>query len=211
MIAVCLLTADRPGYTKETLRSFREHNRDLLNADFPEPAILLHADDGSADGRNAAIAAAAGFTTCYASRERAGQGPALEHMWTRAAELGCDRILHLENDWEFVAPAPLDVVGPCVRLYGARKERSGPRAAAGTRNLVTGEQVAWKRVLTGWERGETHWGGPPSITDTDLLLEAVQGAKRIKDISMALSVDTYRPFENIVWHIGLEPTPEHLG
>lgn len=206
MIAVCLLTADRPQYTRATLESFAAHH-----PGYRTRFVLLHADDGSQAADNLALAALFGFSTVYASALRAGSGPALRRMWRRAWELRAWRILHLENDWEFERAVPEERAAPCVRLYGSTKARGGERAPSGTRNLVTGEMVTWRGNGPGWELGVTHWGGPPSITDAAPLLGAVQSADRIKDISARLQFPTLRPLDNIVWHIGEEPTPGALG
>lgn len=207
MIAVCLLTADRWAYTARTLQTFTRFNagRDFLK---------LHADDGSATRHNLEIAQAYGFRTVWKPPGRRGQGEALTRMWWQAASMGADQILHLENDWEWVAPVPADEFcanAPCVRLYGATKARDEAmlaRALTGTRDLATGLEVAWEPAAEGWERAMgIHWGGPPSVTDADALLAAVVGAPRIKDVSNRLSLPTLRPLANLVWHIGEEPTP----
>lgn len=197
MIAVCLLTSGRAYYTETTLRTFSQHNHG-------QNFTLLHADDGSADDRNMELAEEHGFETVYRSSSREGGVPALRHMWNEAARQGCDRILHLENDFEWVAPIPM-IDWPCVRLYGAMKGRGALHSLACTRNLVTNEPVEWKPHEQGWERAPIHFGGPPSIIGTDMLLKAVASAKVLKDIGL-FTVDTLRPVENIVWHIGAVTT-----
>lgn len=201
-LAVCLLTADRPEYTKETLASFARFNAGGEH-------VRLHADDGSRGGANQALANAYGFQTVYRSSHRLGQGAALLPMWELAVDMGCEAILHLENDWRWIGPIPTDVGAPCVRLYGAQKvEAGGPRSPTGTKDLATGRTVAWKPLGEGWEAGVIHWGGPPSITVAGPLLAAAKGCARIKDISNRLSLLTARPLANLVWHIGEEPTPD---
>lgn len=159
-IAVCLLTADRHKLTWATVESFLKHNP-TAHQDF----LLLHADDGSSD-RDALFdfLRARNFMTVARHDTRAGQMPLLQTMWGHAAALGANRVLHLENDQEWVAPVPQDVVAPCVRLYGEMKARSGPRAPAGEHLMGTKDKITWERFGTRWERArEAHWGhSPPS-------------------------------------------------
>ena len=203
-LAVCLLTCDRPNYTKTTLESFSLYNPDIRH----QPRTLYHADDGSTALDNYVLASKYAFTTVWGAKKRTGQGAALNAMWARAAEEGATHILHLENDWQWTAPIPAPPEeAVCLRLYGAQKARGGPRAATGTRTLPGNELTAWTPLEGGlWERGRTHWAGPPSITDVSFLLPAANGAARIKDITNRLTLDTLRPVENIVWHIGEETT-----
>lgn len=203
MIAVCLLTADRPEATSETLRTFLRWNTTLQH-------ILLHADDGSATPVNRALALAAGFETVYQTPERRGQMPALRAMWVEALARGAEQILHLENDQEWVAPippSPVEMVD-CVRLYGKRKMRGGgPRALTGQHRMGTLERIEWRQTRPGWERGQAHWGGQPSITRADLLTWAAHKVTRVKDLSLRLNeLDTLRPVENITWHLPCETT-----
>ncbi len=199
MIAVCLLTSGRARYTETTLQTFTAHNQ---GRDF----LLLHADDGSPDDWNMELADVYGFETVHRSKERAGGVPALRHMWNVAAQRGCERILHLENDFEWVGAVP-DIEWPCVRLYGAMKGRGELYSLAAPINLVDRTRVNWAHHKTGWERGLIHFGGPPSIIDADMLVKAVAKAKVLKDIGL-FTVDTLRPTENIVWHIGATTTRE---
>lgn len=204
-LAICLLTADRPAYTAETLLSY-------LNKAQEPGHILLHADDGSERRDNLMIAAAAEFDTVYATNDRRGPLTALKVMWTRAASLGATHILHLENDIEFVAALPrFDV--ECVRLYGERKARTGPRQMTGPHRMGTKTPIEWRHEFDDvkgnkWYRGAAHWGGMPSITRTELLLRAAVMAETFKDLSTMLhSLDTLRPLNNIAWHIGDNRTP----
>ncbi|HMO74080.1 MAG TPA: hypothetical protein PKD48_01920 [Sphingopyxis sp.] len=192
MIAVCLLTADRADYTLRTLESFSAHNNGHL---------LLHADDASSDDRNMQIAARFGFETVYRSANRQGGCATARMAWQEAVRRGATRILHLENDWEWVAPIP-DVEAPCVRLTGLRKSRAGPREYCDPRNLASGKVVDWTPDVEGWERGVTHWGGPPSITDAGKLLAASNGVRLLSDMKRRMEIETLRPNENICWHIG---------
>lgn len=200
-LAVCLLTCDRPELTERTLASFTRHNPDC-------DARMLHADDASTDDANMQIAAAHGFRTVHRAKKRSGPGHALRAMWGYAVRKGCTHILHLENDWEWVAPFPTDIKADCIRLYGNLKQQSGPRAKTGKHILGTNELIDWTDMpdRPGWQSAIAHWGGPPSITRADLLLEAamaVKGSRRIQEISQKLNrIETARPLENIVWHIG---------
>lgn len=204
-LAVCLLTADRPELTQKTVKSFRNHNR-------TKGVILLHADDGSKGNHNFQIAERAGFETVICvggAGKRVGQVIPLSIMWAEAASRGATHILHLENDQEFVAPLPTRRDAQCIRLYGEKKEQGdGPRAYCGKHIIGTKELIHWDVDGHDWQRGEAHWGGQASITETELLLKGIENAKRMKDISMRLQrLDTLRPYKNIVWHIGTERTP----
>lgn len=207
MLAICLLTADRHERTAVTVTSLVKHNPNLREH------LLLHADDASNFNFNFEIAAAAGFQTVIAHRgnQRCGQVPLLRAMWTKAALLGATHILHLENDQESVAPLPTRRDAESIRLYGAKKERgTGPRAWTGTHIMGTKTPIMWYNDGHDWERGEAHWGGQASITETPILLEGIKNAERLKDVSIALRrMNTLRPRENITWHIDLEGTPEH--
>lgn len=205
-LAVCLLTADRPEYTAETVASYVTH------AD-KSSHIRLHADDGSERRDNIQIAAAGDFETVYATTDRRGPVAALRCMWAHALALGATHILHLENDIEFVAPLPAFDTADCVRLYGERKARSGPRQMTGPFRIGTRERIVWTPDFTDmtgndWSRGFAHWGGMPSITRADLLVRAATPAKTLKDICYKLnSLDTIRPRVNLAWHIGDIRTP----
>ena len=204
-LAVCLLTADRPEYTADTVLSFCSF------ADEPG-FIRLHADDGSERRDNIQIAAAGDFETVYATVDRRGPLAALRCMWAKAASLGASHILHLENDIEFVAPLPR-FEAECVRLYGEHKARSGPRMTTGPHVMGTKEPIEWKPLFssingTNWSHAKCHWAGMPSITETALLLRAVMHAETFKDISMSLQrIETLRPDRNITYHFGDSRTP----
>lgn len=204
-LAVCLLTADRPDYTADTVHSFVD------KADEPQ-FIRLHADDGSATTSNVQIAAAGNFETVYACTDRRGPVAALKCMWAKAAALGATHILHLENDIEFTGAIPR-YEAECVRLYGEFKSRSGPRRKTGPYIIGTKERIEWKPLFhsingTRWDRGIAHWAGMPSVTRTDLLLRAVINAETLKDICHALQrIETLRPDRNITYHFGDTRTP----
>lgn len=201
-LAVCLLTCDRAELTARTLTSFAGQNPFLTDA------LRLHADDGSTDHTNHNLAARYGFATVYTAARRLGPGHALRVMWRKAIAKGATHILHLENDWEWVAPIPTGIEADCIRLYGRLKQKDGPRAKTGEHIIGTTEKINWQPMpdREGWEIGVCHWGGPPSICRADLLFEAAMNAAdspKIQRITASLPrVMTARPLENIVWHIG---------
>src|SRR5690349_12362359 len=200
-LAVCLLTADRADYTAETVASYIEC------AHRPE-FILLHADDGSESVDNFDIAEDAGFETIYSSSARCGPLMACLHMWNYAIQAGATHILHLENDWEFCRGLILRDDVECVRLYGAMKSKRGNRQATGIHRMGTKKLIKWHDCEPGWQRGFAHWGGPPSITAAHAMAVAITEAQTFKDISLRLNaLDTLRPVDNIVWHIGEHRTP----
>lgn len=213
-LAVCLLTADRPLYTAVTVSTFAKWNRG-------DRFIKLHGDDASADGANQSLAREYGFESVCGTNERRGQGHVLRHLWTIAKARGATHILHLENDWEWVKPLWFETLGfQNVRLYGAFKERdeSGERSATGLHIIGTKEKIKWSSSYrpfddTMWEHAPAaSWGGPPSITEIDLLLAAVKTGSTIKDISLALPrLTTLRPVENLVYHIGEKQTENFNG
>lgn len=204
-LAICLLTADRPEYTADTVLSY------LTHCDEPQH-IRLHADDGSERRDNIQIAAAGDFETVYASQERRGPVAPLRVMWCKAASLGATHILHLENDIELCAPLPR-FERECVRLYGDLKARSGPRQKTGPHLMGTKTPIDWEPEFTDihnnqWYRGRAHWAGMPSITRADLLVRASVHAETLKDICHALhTLDTLRPERNLAWHVGDTRTP----
>ncbi len=204
MLAVCLITADRPRYTNETLTSFCDWHPGPIRDDM----ILLHADDGSADRSNELMADAAGFLTCYRSETRQGVMPALRFMWRQAIVMGATHILHLENDIQFVAPIPTRRDAESVRLYGAYKGAGGTYRT-GPHIMGTKEPIEWRNDprQPGWERATCHWGAQPSITRAGLLHLAIERAQSLKDVSrQLLRIDTVRPVWNITNHIGVEKT-----
>ena len=203
-LAICLLTADRHEYTAKTVHSLMKTNPDYKSH------LLLHADDASGKNFNMAIVSAAGFSTVITNPgpHRCGAVPLLRYMWLHAGKLGATHILHLENDQEFAAAIPSRRDAQSVRLYGARKERGdGSRAWSGTHVMGTDEVINWRFDGHDWERATCHWGAQASITETELLLGAIDKATTIKDVSRSLQrIDTIRPHKNITWHIGEERT-----
>lgn len=203
-LAVCLLTADRPDYTAETVATFTEH---VVTSDM----LLLHADDGSQTMSNVLIAQAGGFETVYETKHREGPLSALRAMWSVAVQHGATHILHLENDWEFCGPLPTGFdARQCVRLYGERKGRTGERQMTGPNRMGTKQPIDWFDLVPnkGWQLGNAHWAGPPSVTHAHLLIDAVFKAQTFKDLSLLMNtLETVRPRENVVWHIGDKRTP----
>lgn len=200
-LAVCLLTCDRANLTESTLQSFWKFNSKLDNC------LLLHADDCSHSNDNKMVVLRNRFKTVYEAPVRAGAAHAMRAMWKIAVDKGATHILHLENDWRFVSKLPLTVQADCVRLFGAKKAQHGPRARTGQCIIGTNERIIWEPIpdLPGWEEGIAHWGGPPSITRADYLMEAAMRAEgpKIGKIALQLSrIHTKRPIKNIVWHIG---------
>lgn len=201
-LAVCLLTHDRHEMTARTLASFRAWAQQGGD-------ILLHGDDCSLRHDNRILARMYGFETVAVDN---GPLACLRAIWSEADARGATHILHLEQDWEFVRAMPRDFDAECVRLYGVRKERQdGPRALTGPHIIGTKQRIVWSWCRDGWQRGLASWGGPPSITRTELLLDAADKASpnmlnrvgEIASIARRLPrLDSLRPTENIVWHIG---------
>lgn len=200
-MAICLLTADRPEYTNETLTTLERFNPRLC-----DDYVLLHADDGSAEDSNQLMAEAAGFLTCYRTKERRGVVPALRVMWKTAADLGASHILHLENDIRSLWRLPDRRDADSVRLYGEYKGE-GTSYPTGPHIMGSRELIEWREVGGRWQRAQCHWGAQPSITRTDLLVPAIIAAASLKDVSrQLLRIDTLRPRINFVAHIGAEKT-----
>jgi hypothetical protein len=202
-IAVCLLTCGREDLTARTVDSFLAHNR-------AEGMIRLHADDGSPSERNRQIAVNAGFDTVHAPISRKGQMAGFRALLRAAIDRRAEWLLWLENDWEWVAPIPMDALtlgAECVRLYGALKARTGPRAEAGRFIMGTTDPIVWRPIGGGLERGEAHFAGPPSLTRPYALESLADGARSLKEVSLAGVLDTVRLVDNAVWHIGDTQTP----
>lgn len=210
MIAVCLLTCDRPELTVLSASSFQKYQT--------EDALLLHCDGGSLTDENVQIAKSYAYRTLVApSREnRIGQMATLRFFVGAAWEAGCHWILWLENDWEAVAPLPTEEFlewsgAETVRLFGAKKMRSGPRQWAGTRRMNTEERIEWVPVLPGWEGGRAHWGGGGTFVQTDILRRQLH-LPRLKDVITAENnLVSLRPVDNLMWCNGLHTTEGVIG
>lgn len=194
-LAVCLLTCGREEETALTLKTFQ------LFADRPG-LIKLHGDDGGQRDTNKIMAAADGFDLVHAPKQQLGAFAGARALWREASRRGATHILHLENDQEFTGPLPHFEEPECVRLYGARKARSGPRALTGPYIMGTRHLIEWKPWRRGWERARAHWGGQASITRAEILCAAAERVGSIKGLSLDLTnLDTVRPVENITWHL----------
>lgn len=197
-IAVGLLTCGREHLTSRTVETFLAHND-------PGRFILLHADDASPTLENQRVAQAAGFETVYTCATRQGQMAALWALVRAAERRGAEWVLWLENDIEWVAEFPWRALsyGPeCVRLYGDRKARSGPRAPSGRFLMGTKDPIVWHELGDGLERGEAHWAGQPSATRMHVMAGLADRAASVKQMSLAGPLDTVRVVENVCWHIG---------
>jgi hypothetical protein len=200
-VTVGLLTCDREDQTRITLDTFLAHND-------PARFRLIHADGGSATSANADMAAAAGFETIYAPSERVSQFAAVKQLVAAAA--GADWLLYLEADQEFVRPVPLEVLDfpvECVRLQGAMKGRSGPRASSGTCLMGTRTPIVWCSYAEGYDRGWAHFPGQPNLCRPTVLREIMAGAVRMKDMCVSRALDTVRVTENVCYHL-CQPTTE---
>lgn len=227
-LAICLLSCDRPDYTKETLEALVRFNPR------EQDALWFHADDGSVSDRNVKLAEGFGFKNVYRREKgrRGGAGRALRHMWNYAARAGATHILHLENDWEIVRPIPEYWGNGTLRLYHDKKERGdGPRSRTGQHIAGTKEKIEWFPVdpcapsaqdwIPGAKAGDyefarngASWGGPPSITKARLLVEASRGDPplSIKQLTQKLKrIESLRVVENVVYHIGEKKTPGAWG
>lgn len=210
-VAVCLLTADRTDYTCRTVQSFSEIHDGIEDGRM----IGLHYDDGSAGYINLMLAEAYGYDNVGCPLTRQGQIAGLRALVEAAHDHECPWVLYLENDWLWQRQVPFNVLdhggADCVRLYGPYKEQGGgPRAPTGPRLMGTKTLIQWSDIpaFPGYQSGKAHWAGPPSITKTALLLPAVRRARTMGEIYRSLHLQTIRPLENMVWHIGQEPTPD---
>lgn len=212
MLAVCLLTCDRPELTARTLASFATHN--VGRSDLR----LLHADGGSQTKDNVDLAEKYGFWSLVApgAARRIGQMETLRILLSEVTRLGIDWVVWLENDWESVAPLPSDAFCEAadvetVRLFGRLKFRDGPRAPAGRLRIGTTVPIEWRADRPGWERGRAHWGAGGTIVRTAVLTRQVH-QRRLKDVILAENnLVSLRPVENIVWSIGQETTEGFQG
>jgi len=106
-IAVALLTCDRPGYTKRTLQSFFRHNAEMASR-------FYYADDASRDPQVRRIAENHGFEPVYLNDgpPRRGCSPVSDMLLRETLKRTGPEwlVLYLQNDFESVAPIPVDVV-----------------------------------------------------------------------------------------------------
>ena len=212
MIAVCLLTCDRPELTALAVSSFQKYH-----AGRPD-LLLLHCDGGSLTDENVQLAEAYGYRTLMAPprAERVGQMVTLRAFVKAAVKADCEWILWLENDWEAVAAIPsesfLTLTGAeTVRLFGIKKMRSGPRQWAGSRRIHTTEMIKWCPIIPGWEWGKAHWGAGGTLVKTAVLQRQFR-QPRLKDVIIAENnLDSWRPTENLMWCHGLHTTEGVIG
>ena len=204
-IAVLLQTCHREDLTRRTVESFCAHND-------TSGMVLLHADDEAVRRDNIAIAEEHGFSTVFAPLDRRGQMAGLKAMCA-ALPSGVRWVAYLESDWETVREWPWDWCQgavEAVRLFGERKAMHGPRAMAGTRCLATNRPILWTPLMGGADAGQAHFS-PPSIVRASVLLPMVRQYHRVKDIMLARPLDSLRPVDNFVWHLGDEQTPEFMA
>jgi hypothetical protein len=201
MVTIALLTCDREEATRITLKTFLQHNN-------PAHFRLIHADDGSELGENSYRAESAGFETIYAPSERHGQFAALKALVDACAD--DEWILVLEADQEWVRPFPKGCTSlgvECVRLQGAMKCRSGPRAPAGRYLLGTRKLIGWQPFVPGYERAQAHFPGQPCVLRASTLRELMATAKTVKGMALKRALDTARVIENVTYHLGGASTP----
>jgi len=223
-VGVAFLTCDRLEYSRRTLESFTAHNPDAR-----ERLILVHADDASEKPAHVAeLAAAHGFKTLVQHTVRRGVRGLRAAAVAKLAELGAEWILVLENDWEWTRPIPWDVL-ECVmtrhdiytlRLYGQYKGRGRTWPCWNFHRGRDRSPVVWKPLEGAPERvevGSIHWGAPPSITRTRELLElcirpsggGYDGTGDLHEMHASAKLRgrlVARVVENVVFHIGDEPT-----
>lgn len=212
-VALCLLTCERFEYTRRTVESLAAHN-DLSRF------VLLHGDDASQDGRNAAIASRHGFARIETGQQRLGVMQMERQLASEAAALGCDWTIILQNDWQSIRGIPLPLIGfcdgrrdiYCLRLYG-RFKNEADRPAGDRHKGKDGRPANW-RPLDGapesTEIGDIHWGSPPAATRTDILVWLLKDAARDRDArerSGLIDTLTARPTNRVMVHFGTERTP----
>jgi len=212
MIAVCLLTCDRPELTALAVTSVQKYHQGRTDL------LRLHCDGGSLTDENVRLAAAYDFITLTAPcrAERIGQMATLRIFVEAASRAHCDWMLWLENDWEFIAPCPDEAFlnwtsADTVRLFGAKKMRSGPRQWAGTRRIHTQERIEWVPIAAGWEAGYAHWGAGGTLIRREVLARQLH-QPRLKDVIIAENnLLSLRPVENLMWCNGLYTTEGVIG
>lgn len=203
MIAVCLLTCDRLGYTETTVRTFQQWNADA-------PFLLLHGDDASADPRVPAAAQARGFETIVQSTRRQGWLAMRLCLFEAARRRGAEWVLFLENDIEWARAFPwalfeyvrkaADIY--CLRLYGAFKDRAQLDPCMVHHKADRRKPVKWKPLKKSPEPaqiGWIHWAAQPSVTRIGPLLD-------LHRYGMETKSRTARVVNNVTYHIGVERT-----
>jgi hypothetical protein len=201
VITVCLQTCDRPELTQRTLESFAAFN-DLSRFD------LLHADDASADGRNAALARQYGFKTVCQTSERLGVLCVRTALVRAALNHSANWVLHLENDIESVRPFPWDLFAYvkelpfiyCLRLYGRYKDRDKKEKCLETHKRRGHVPVRWRPIRRAPESaqvGEIHWSPQPAVT-------RIQELWSLHRTGQEPESQTVRVKHNVMVHIGME-------
>jgi SAM-dependent methyltransferase len=222
-VGLGLITCDRYAYTARTIESVQQYCQP--RSDW---VGWWHADDASTDARILPLVQAAGFETIRHRHVRGGARALRQALLATAQAHGADWLLLLENDWTFVRPFPwallthLAETHPevyCLRLYGAFKA-AGRQHPCATRHLglVGRPPVTWLPLTTAPEPAEVagiHWGAPPSVTRVTELAalhaEPARGREAWTDhaeirASGRLAGWSARPVENVVVHIGVQPT-----
>lgn len=227
-LAVCLITCDRPDYTKRTVESFCDHNAGSGLSRFD----LMHFDDASTTPDNAEIATRFRFWSHFAKHRR-GVTATIASAVHAAYVAGHSHVLILENDWESVRPFPWDLfdyflavpVAYTLRLTGQFKEwddkanggKGAGRRPFGTDHAGRGNKpVRWDALMDApepAEMGMIHWGNPPAVTRVKEALWLLDGTRSEKEcreksgLMEAGSDFTIRPAFNVFYHIGAERTP----
>ncbi len=202
-IAVCLMTCDRPEYTRRTLESFLAHNPDRSRF------VLLHGDDASRESTNLQLARGAGFDTIVQSSVRVGN---LAHRMAliAAAAKVAPWLLILENDIESVRPFPWDLFDfvarqkhvYTLRLFGKFKDAAGREACKVTHQWKGEQPIVWSDVPDAPERAQIadiHWSAQPSVTRAKSAIALHFKQKRELGLTM-------RVVANVMNHIGAQRT-----
>lgn len=204
MIAVCLQTCDRPDYTARTVESFLAMND-------RERFLLLHADDASADGRNAQIVSRAGFRTVVRMTHRKGIRAVRRKLIAKARQHGAAWVLMLENDIESIRPFPWPLFEfiqhvptiYCLRLFGEFKDAAGTDRCLTTHKWKDDAPVTWSPLAGAPEPAEVadiHWTPQPSVT-------RAEDAHAIHSIKVQPPLLTARVVANVMGHFGTLRTP----
>ena len=183
MIAVCLLTCNREGYTRRTLESFLQHNPDAADR-----FRLFHADDASTTSENCALAAAAGFETIVRHSRRCGN-LATRIAAIEAAASVAPWVFVLENDCESIRPFPWALFSfvsknkhiYTLRLFG-RFKGAGRREPCRKYNKWTRTRVKWvplEGAPEPAELGVVHWTSQPSVTRAKSIVALHRGARKL--------------------------------